>query len=354
MYDIVIVGGGISGSVLGKFLDKKYKVLILEKRDFNDENNKKIKSCGGLLAHEAQAALSSLGYGMPKEVLVSPQVFYVKVYDLDNDLENFYYKDYINFDREKFDNWLLDKASKNVEVKRGVIYKSYQKVDTGYEINFFEKGVKKKVLTKKIIGADGAASQVRNQFYNGREFNRQYVTIQRVYKMDREFSYHGAIFDSTINPYYSWFIPKEGKFILGTALKKCKDVKKKFNQLEEKMKQKGFDLSNPICDEGTVVNKPHFGEFYPGDDDIILIGEAAGFISPSSHEGISFAIRSAHLLSKALNKNIDKPLSIYKKSLWKIRLSIFMKIFKAKIMYNRFFRKYIIKSNVFAGKQYFE
>ena len=96
IYDIVVIGGGPAGSVFSRFIDSKYKILLLDRRDYENENNKVIKCCGGLLAHEAQAALSGLGYSLSKDVLVSPQVFNVQVIDYDNNLKKKYYKNSLN------------------------------------------------------------------------------------------------------------------------------------------------------------------------------------------------------------------------------------------------------------------
>ena len=39
IYDIVVIGGGPAGSVFSKFINSKYKVLLLDRRDYEDENN---------------------------------------------------------------------------------------------------------------------------------------------------------------------------------------------------------------------------------------------------------------------------------------------------------------------------
>ena len=59
IYDIVVIGGGPAGSVFSKFINNKYKVLLLDRRDYEDENNKIIKCCGGLLAHDIHKRGSS-------------------------------------------------------------------------------------------------------------------------------------------------------------------------------------------------------------------------------------------------------------------------------------------------------
>ncbi len=72
MYDIVIVGAGPAGANLARLIGEKYKVLLLDKRDLENNNPERRmhKCCGGLLAPDAQKMIAKLGLGIPKDVLV--------------------------------------------------------------------------------------------------------------------------------------------------------------------------------------------------------------------------------------------------------------------------------------------
>lgn len=108
MYDIVIVGGGPAGSTLARLIGNQYRVLLLEKRTFQEPLYKGLqKCCGGLLDPDAQKMLASFGLGLPKSVIVSPQMFAVRTIDNDNSIERYYQRHYINVDREAFDKWLI-------------------------------------------------------------------------------------------------------------------------------------------------------------------------------------------------------------------------------------------------------
>ena len=76
MYDIVIVGAGPAGANLARLLNEKYKVLLIDKRDLKQENpkNQAVKCCGGLLSPEAQKIMAKLDLGIPKDILVNPQL----------------------------------------------------------------------------------------------------------------------------------------------------------------------------------------------------------------------------------------------------------------------------------------
>lgn len=79
MYDIVIVGAGPAGSTLARLIGDKYKVLLIDKQDLLNQNPKNFinKCCGGLLAPDAQKIIAKLGLGIPKDILVDPQLFAV-------------------------------------------------------------------------------------------------------------------------------------------------------------------------------------------------------------------------------------------------------------------------------------
>lgn len=117
MYDIVIVGSGPAGSTLARLISNKYKVLIMDKRDLQDERqeNHINKCCGGLLSPDAQKMIAKFGLGMPQDILVHPQLFAVRTMDLTNNLEGLYQRFYLNMDREKFDRWLVSLIPNDVE-----------------------------------------------------------------------------------------------------------------------------------------------------------------------------------------------------------------------------------------------
>ena len=112
MYDMIIVGAGPAGATLARGLGRRYRVLLVDKRNFDSEakRDSREKSCGGLLDPSAQKALTRLNLALPKSVLASPQVFAIRAIDLDNQMERYYQKQYVNVDRVEFDRWLVQKA----------------------------------------------------------------------------------------------------------------------------------------------------------------------------------------------------------------------------------------------------
>ncbi|MDR7857817.1 FAD-binding protein [Tissierella sp.] len=352
MYDVIIIGGGPAGATLARLIGKDYKVLILEKRDFQENHEYNIgKACGGLVAPDAQLMLAKFGLGIPKSVLVTPQLFAVRVLDFDNSNERYYQRNYINIDREAFDRWLASLIPSEVKVVYNCMYKSYDHTKDGMTVKFIHNGKEYEERAKIIVGADGAFSKVRKQGFSNYPEPNLYITIQEWFKTDFNLDYHGAIFDREITDFYSWTIPKEDHLIVGSALKPNDNVHEKFQLLKEKLKDKGFKLENSVKIEGIHLYRPkNSNQICIGNDKIALIGEAAGFISPSSAEGLSYGFRSALALAKALREDFlgyHRLYSSYTKSLrWNIR----MKNLKVPAMYNKNLRNFIMKTGLLSLK----
>jgi flavin-dependent dehydrogenase len=84
-----------------------------------------------------------------------------------------------------------------------------------------------------------------------------------------------------------------------------------------------------------------------------LIGEAAGFISPSSFEGISYALSSGEALAMAFNQKNGQTavLRVYRRRTLGLSLKIKAKCLKRPFMYVPFLRKIILKTGLGATGQ---
>ncbi len=353
MFDIVIVGSGISGLILASLLDQKYNILLIEKRRMDGERFD-AKSCGGMLNPNAQKALASIGISLPKEVLASSQPFGLKILDLSNKLSAVYQKSYINMNREKFEQFLKSKIGKNVQFVDQACFKKM--CTTGHEkieVEYLKEKVTHKVETKFLVASDGADSRVRKSLFGAVALPR-YVTIQEHYKWDQEEPYYYGIADSSITDFYSWMIPKEHSIILGSSLNKKRgedyDANRRFELLKSRLKEVGFDFTKQslIKKEGSILLRPtSMRQLRFRKGRVALIGEAAGLISPSSSEGISYAINSARHLANCLNQSLEeKSLKIYEKKVKRIARKMIFKKFLGYIMYNDFLRNMIIRSKL--------
>ncbi|NLY86322.1 MAG: FAD-binding protein [Tissierellia bacterium] len=349
MYDIAIIGSGPAGANLARLIGDKYKVLLIDKRDLENDNPKShiTKCCGGLLAPDAQKMIAKLGLGVPKDILVDPQLFAVRTIDLTNNIERLYQRFYYNMDREKFDRWLVSLLPRTIDKKYNCLFKGFIEIPGGYEIKYIYNGKEVTAKTKVIIGADGAFSKVRRSIAKDLVVPDEYISIQEWFECSNPMPYFTAIFDEEITDFYSWIIPKENYILLGSALRPKDNTKEKYQVLKRKLKKLGFQFNSKIKTESAFIYRPKkLSQFYIGRDNIGLIGEAAGAISPSSAEGISYGLKSSLYLAQSLEEGIDGFLDRYNNKVKGIRLNLIFKNLKSPAMYNPFLRKLAMKSGL--------
>ena len=343
-YDVAIIGAGPAGAVLAKELSASMpskKILLV------DSTQKKV--CGGLLAPDAQKALATLGLTLPNSVLADPQIFDVHTIDISTECIRSYQRHYLNMDRAKFDAWLLSFARDNVTVVEGLC-DSVEKNESIFKLKVRSGGKETEYSALSVVGADGAKSIVRNTFFKKSVYH--YVAIQERYALDGASSSippYACIFDKSTSDSCSWLISKDGETIFGGAFK-ISGCRQAFAEQKRHLEQAiGRDLGAPTSVEACLLSHPRrFSDFLVGKDGIYLIGEAAGFISASSFEGISYAITSAVLLAKAYASGSDhaKIHKIYKRKTFSLRLKLYFKIIKGKILCSPLLRKMIMKSGI--------
>ncbi len=349
MYDVVIVGAGPAGSTLARLIGDKYKVLLIDKRDLENENPQNLahKCCGGLLAPDAQKMIAKLGLGIPKDILVDPQLFAVRVIDLTNNLESLYQRFYFNMDRNKFDRWLVSMLPTGVEKKFKSFFKNFAEIPGGYEIRYIYNGQEISAKARVIVGADGASSRIRKAIGKEPDLPEKYISIQEWFESTDYMPYFTAIFDEEISDFYSWIIPKDNYLLVGAALRPRENPWDKYNLLKTKLTQLGFIFDNKVKTEGAYIYRPRkVSQLWVGRDRIALVGESAGAISPSSAEGISYALKSSLYLAQSLEDGIEGFLDRYNQKMKDIRLNLLIKNLKSPAMYNPFLRRLAIKSGL--------
>lgn len=347
-YDIAIIGAGPAGCTLARLLDRKYKVLLLDKRDLSAEDYPGIsKCCGGLLAPDAQKMLGRMGMAVPASVLVDPQLFLVRTIDMDNQIERYYQRFYSNMDRLAFDQWLISNVPENVDMALGCTFKSCSRIDDGVQINFTFHGKKFTEKAKVIVGADGGHSLVRKSLFPDKEMPEEYVAIQEWFETETSMPWYSAIFDKTITDFYSWTITKGNVLIIGSALKKDHLAVDRFRMMKMRLRDRGLVYGARIRREGAIILRPRkTSSILTGDDDCALVGEAAGYISTSSAEGISYALKSAYYLSSAFNEGLDKFQPRYRKKASELKWNLRGKNLKCPAMYNPTLRGLILKTGI--------
>ena len=323
--DVLIVGGGPSGSALGFLLQKNgISTCIVEKKTFP-----RAKLCGGLLTQKTIDLLHGI-FGdikLPYEDITSD----VRLF-LGNDLissvvckSKFYLVDRLSFDFHLIQKYreisgLLFENSKLTEID---LSGKTAKLNNGSTIRF-----------KIIAGADGANSQIRK--FIDKKFRPNVLCLESSVKSDHMTS--GINIHLSVDQYgYGWCFSKGDHYSIGIGcmIKKNKKIKESFlSFLNQQNKTAGeTDVKGAVVPIGIFVKKPC-------NDSVILVGDAAGFVDPITGEGIYFALLSAKYAYEAIKESFINKTALSKNYCKKIKW-IQDKIKDANLFNKMYFNDYI-------------
>lgn len=350
MYDIAIIGAGPAGATLARMLGRQYRVLLVDRRrlDRAPAADGLRKPCGGLLAPAAQRELAREGLGVPARVLAGPQLFAVRTLDLRADLERLYQRFYVNVDREAFDRWLVSLVPDRVETGFGWSLTSLERDVDGTMLRFTTaQNGSASILTRLVVGADGASSLVRRCAFADTPAPHRYSAIQATFDVASADAYYGAFFDADLTDFYGWSIPKGDRLLVGAAFSAGSGVGERFDALVARLRASGVVAGAESSRCGAMVSRPtSLTQLCPGAGGVLLVGEAAGFISPSSAEGISYALRSSAALAGALDSGLQGADARYRTASWPLALKVGAKALKAGAIYAAATRRLVMRSGL--------
>lgn len=344
-YDIVIIGAGPAGANLARLLNKDKRILLI------DGAGEKEKVCGGLLSPDAQDVLARYDICLPKDILASPQLFSVRTVDLSDGLTRYYRRSYVNVNRRKFDEFLLSMVPSHVAVKR-CRCTSLRREAEGFSLSLTDGAF---VTCRFLVGADGASSIARRSLFREKKIERM-TAIQQWFAAGTENANYSCVFDRETSSGCSWIFYKDGNLVFGGAFD-FHDSRKMFEKQKEKLARLGIvpkdAFDTPLRTEACLVSLPRLSKgVFLGRGGAFLIGEAAGLISPSSFEGISYALLSAEALADAMNmKNDEKDVLVhYQKKAEGLKRKVLMRCIKRPFMYQKNLRRMVMKSGLTAIK----
>ena len=349
-YDIAIIGAGPAGSTLAREIALAKPSLSVLLIDAQKPDSGKV--CGGLLSPDAQKMMASFGLTLPSSVLSESQIFAVDTVDLEAGIKRTYARNYLNMDRYAFDSYLLSLVPSSVEVVKGRCISATAK-DGAYSVKVNLPGGEAEFLSHAIVGADGAASLIRRAFF--RDKIERTVAYQEWYiaKEESKIPPYSCIFDKKTSKHCSWTINKGKYVILGGVFEK-NGFREAF--AEQKARLEAFigeSFGEPSKNESCfVMNPKRARDIILGRGGVFLIGEAAGFISRSSYEGIGNAMMSAAALAKAFKKADDNESrhKVYRRAAARQRKTVLMKNAKRRLLFTPITRRIIMKSGITALK----
>jgi geranylgeranyl reductase family protein len=303
--EVVIVGGGPAGAACAITCARQgFKTMLLEKGKPGRH-----KACGGVMPTVCELILEDdLELVIPEHVKCSPPtlgLYYVPPSGKKSSSAMSNYK-LINVKRDQFDHWLCQEAENSgAEVLYETEFLEFHPGDS-IEVLAKNKAGNIQINSRFLIGADGVFSKVRKQLYPSSE--RTVMTIkQEWWKARGDFDDHFYTFlKEDVTPTYGYVIPKDGLLLIGTGTFKGHAIS--IGESMQRFKQwltaeYGFEPESLESNEGGAIP---YNSLFSGKNNIVLVGDAAGFCNPFSGEGIRLGMESGIMAGESVQQAVER------------------------------------------------
>lgn len=301
-YTTVVVGAGPAGIMCAAEAAARGPVLLVDASELPRD-----KSCGGMLNEYAQAFLDERFGGVPEGLFVEPAWIDFRFFDWDRDIRKATSLRFANVERVAFDAWLTETLPDTVELVGGTRLVGLEEEDGGVMARLADAGdaraQARDLSCDYLVGCDGPRSTVRRCLP---------VPQIGLYKTLQDYlPLKGALepfFDCVYarglgSAYgYGYVIPKGDEAIVGSVFyPDSKDVKR-VHEMAVQMYSSFYPyrLETRKREAWTAAQVKDMGDVSCGHGRVLLAGEAGGLFSPSSGEGISFALNSGFKAGKAI------------------------------------------------------
>lgn len=293
-YDVIVIGGGPCGATAANDLARAgVSVAFLDRAG-------RIKPCGGAIPPRLIA-----DFAIPASQIVA-QIQTARMISptqrcVDIPIENGFVG---MVDREHFDDFLRQRAVGNGAVQLTGTYLRLERDKGGTHVIYRDKasGAEMRLGTKLVIGADGARSNVAKTEVPGGDKIPYVIAYHEIIKAPAANSQYDptrcdVIYDGKISPdFYGWVFPHGGQVSvgMGTGIDGV-DLKQATADLRASA---GLTQCETIRREGAPIPLRPMDRWDNGRD-VVLAGDAAGVVAPSSGEGIYYAMVGGRVAATA-------------------------------------------------------
>jgi flavin-dependent dehydrogenase len=350
-YDVVIAGAGPAGAWALKHLPEGSRPLLVDAAN-PLESSRDGKLCGGMLTTQAQALLPEL----PLETRAEPFKTKLEYHDLDTGALARYPVDYANCHRGLLDEWLLRQALET----RGsdVDYFPRTRVtglQSGGKAVCVRLDDKREVTASRFIDCTGWRQVSRRAL--GVPTAPYYHALQVECTLSSPYPYYIAVFASEWTPFFGWFVPKsESLGEIGAAFKSNRrdPPGEMLAPLAKHLRENGLEFELGRIRGCRLARPGKASDIWLGQGRVLACGEAAGMVSPSSGDGISYALASGKAAAQTAGLPVEAAPAAYRRALMPQLAELRRNIAKARLLANRRARRIAGALLPFIHRSHFE